>query len=372
MPNSFYKTRVLTMHFLIVALIVSLAGCAGSERPTEPAPPVYVSENTWRQVDRDIGTASLAARGTAENYAHGFITDWMSRVRALSEEDFIPWYTSYWTQQWLSIKVAWYQVGDDPVTRLASYLQEQYQERVLTPVSEEIDPRDIMAQATTLYVRLLAEQLQGIPRRYGVPAALFDRRLQAISAIAAATPGTQDASLYRLVTTEPLTDLPPYAALIEHLRQAGGGLDAGPSDARISPVAERAAERLVDRLALSGGASAAAAAVGGVAGAVISLGAAGFAAIAHAQEKPALEAELRESLRMAEDEMWQRLFENPTTGVLAGVHHISGEIAGSLAVTPTQVIEFELQPPHTPPSDEQPFADEPHDDAPADDADADE
>ena len=334
MPNSFYKTLVLAIHpriaVLAVLLVVSLAGCSGSGRRSEPAPPVYVSADTWRQVDRDVGAASLAARDAAENYAHGFMAEWLSRVHALGEDEFVPWYTGYWTQQWLAIKVAWYKVGDDPVARLAAYLQEQYQERVLTPVSEEIDPKAIMAQATTLYVRLLAERLQGIPERYGVPAARFDHRLQAISAISAATPGGQHASLYQLVHSEPIADLPAYASLLERVREEGGGLDALPSETRISPLAERAAERLIERLALSGGASAAAAAVGGVAGAVLSLGAAGFGAIAHAQEVPALKGELRESLRAAENEMWQRLFEDRGSGVLAGIDHIDGQIERSL------------------------------------------
>ncbi len=378
MRTSYYRTRLLASHALLVALLLSLVGCAAPERSPERDSTVHVSAATWWQVDNDIASASLAAEQAAENYARGLMDGWMRRLGELGEEDFIPWYTGYWTQQWLSIKVAWYKMGDGDdgndgaVRRLAAYLQEAYQEQVLEPASEEVAPNAVGDQATNLYVKLLAEQLQGIPRRYGVPDAEFDRRLQAISAISAATPSGQDASLYQLVNTEPIADLPAYAVLIGHLREAWGGLDGGPSDSGISPLAERAAERLVNRLALSSSASVAAAALGGVAGAVISLGAAGFGAIAHAREEPALEAELRETLRAAEEEMWQRLFENPATGVLAGVHHISREIAGSLADTRTQVLEFELQALETPRSDEASFGDEADDATLANDGDTDE
>lgn len=335
MRTSYYRTLLPATRSLVAALVLSLVGCAAPERPLERASTVYVSDDTWRQIDHDIAAASLAAEASAANFARGFIDGWMRRVRELTEQDFIPWYTGYWTQQWLSIKVAWYKMGDgdgdedggDPAARrLAAYLQEEYQERVLEPASEDVDPDEVVDQATGLYVKLLAEQLQGIPRRHGVPTAQFDRRLQAIPAIAAATPAAQNASLYRLVHSQPLAALPAYASLMAQLREARAGLGAGPSEARISPIAERAAERLIDQLAIRSGASAAAAAVGGVAGMVISLGAAGFSAIAHAQEKPVLEAQLHASLDAAQEEMWQHLVEDPATGVLAGIHHITEQI----------------------------------------------
>jgi hypothetical protein len=347
--TSYYRTRLLATHALVVALLLSLAGCAAPERSPEGDSTVHVSATTWQQVDHDIASASLAAQEAAENYAHGLMDGWMRRVRELGEEDFIPWYTGYWTQQWLSIKVAWYKMGDedgddggdDPaVRRLAAYLQEEYQERVLEPAAEEVDPNAVSEQATSLYVKLLAEQLQGIPRRYDVPTAQFEHRLQAIPAIAAATPGAQNASLYRLVYSDPIAALPAYASLLEHLRERRAGFGAGPSDARLSPIAERAAESLMDQLAIKSGASAAAAALGGVAGIVVSLGAAGFGAIAHAQEKPALEAQLRETLDVAQEEMWRQLVEDPASGVLAGIYHIAEQIERGLASTRAELRPF--------------------------------
>jgi hypothetical protein len=332
--TSYYRTRFLATHALVVALLLSLVGCAAPERSPEQDSTVHVSTATWWQIDRDIANASLAAEEAAENYARGLMDGWMRRVGELGEEEFIPWYTGFWTQQWLSIKVAWYKMGDgdDPAVRqLAAYLQEEYQERVLEPASEEVDPNAVSEQATNLYVKLLAAQLPAIPRRYEVPLAQFERRLQTIPAISAATPAAQNASLYCLVHSDPIAALPSYASFLERLRERRAGLGAGPSDTRLSPIAERAAERLIDQLAIKSGASAAAAALGGVAGMVISLGAAGFGAIAHAQEKPALEAQLRATLEVVQAEMWQQLVEDPASGVLAGVHDITEQIEHGLA-----------------------------------------
>ncbi|HRF71891.1 MAG TPA: hypothetical protein PL117_03885 [Accumulibacter sp.] len=368
MPNLIHGAAVRTVYSLLTALLVGLAGCASRERAPDLAPAVQVSERTWQLVDRDIAAASLAATGPSWNYARGSMEAWRSRVRQRTEEDFIPWYGGYWTQQWLAIKVAWYQLGSGEgsnaaAKRLAAYLQEQYHQRVLGPVAEEIDPQVIRGQATALYVQLLSARIPAIPARYGVPAEQFEQRLKAIPAISLAPPAAHGASLFQLVHAQPIGDLPAYATLLAHVRKAGGDVGAGPSDARMSPLAEQMAERLVARLAIGGGASAAAAAVGGVAGMVISLGATGISAITHENQRPELEAQLRESLNAALDEMWHGLMENTTTGVMAAVYHISGQIAASTAHAASQAPEVEREapeawPPGGPDLPEQPYDDD--------------
>jgi hypothetical protein len=213
LANRLYGTATGRLRWLLITLIVGLAGCATSGRTPDPMPPVYVSERTWWQVDSDILAASRAAMIPAGNDARRFMENWRSRVHKRGEADFIPWFTGYWTQQWLAIKVAWYKLGagegkDPAAQRLAAYLQEQYRERVLEPVAREINPEVIRAKATQRYVRLLGEQLQAIPRRYGVPPEQFDRRLEDIPAIALAPPAAHNASLYQVVHADPLDTLP--------------------------------------------------------------------------------------------------------------------------------------------------------------------
>jgi len=349
LPNPFYGTANFNLRSLIVALMLSLAGCATQERAPDQPLPVHISERTWWEIDNDIGAASLAAKGPASHYARDSMKSWRDRVQKRTETNFIPWFTDYWTQQWLAIKVAWYKLsageGTDPtVQRLAAYLQEQYHDRVLDPVAKEIDPDVVREQATKRYIHLLGEQLQEMPRRYGVPSNQFDRRIKDIPAIALAPHPAHSASLYQIVHADPITKLPAYVALITQIRNASGGAGSGPSDARISPVAKRSSEKLVGKLATSGGASAAAAAVGGVAGVMISLGAAGYGAITHENERPKMEAQLRENLNAALDDMYLGLLEDRATGVMAGVYYISEQIEGSIAKTLTQPVEFEPVP----------------------------
>ena len=91
--NPFYGTEVFNLRYLIVALMVTLAGCATPDRAPDLTPPVHISDSTWWQVESDIGAASLAATVPAENFARGSMVSWRSRVYQRTEDDFIPWFT---------------------------------------------------------------------------------------------------------------------------------------------------------------------------------------------------------------------------------------------------------------------------------------
>ena len=65
-----------------------------------------------------------------------------------------------------------------------------------------------------------------------------------------------------------------------------------------------------------------------------------------------MEAQLRESLSTALDDMWNNLMEDPATGVMAGVYYISGQVEGSLPQAATQPVESEPLPQETPLLDE--------------------
>jgi hypothetical protein len=263
-----------------------------------------------------------------------------------TEADFIPWFSSYWTRQWLTMKVTWYQLNaegekDPVVDRLAFYLQEQYQDRVLEPVAKQISPDWIMAQATQLYIRLMREQLQAIAPRYAVPAEQFDSRLQAIPAIALAPPPPHSASLYQMLNAEPIDGQPAYVALVEQIHATLGGAGDWSADAGISSVAKQTSKRLTNELATGGVASAVAALVGRAAGLVISLGTSAFSRIVGENQRPKREAQLRQSLHAAFDEEWLDLMHNPGTGVLAGIYQLSGKIEGSLAHSVRSSVPFE-------------------------------
>ncbi|MCY1495579.1 hypothetical protein D9M68_294840 [compost metagenome] len=323
---------------LLIVLLVALAACAGREPAAEAPPPAPPSEYSWRQIDQEIVGASEAAQVQAEEFAQASMDRWMDLVYQRTDSHFVPWFSGYWTQQWLSMKVGWYRLDSDGekeqvVQRLAQYLQEQYRKRVLDPVARTTSPEAIMQQATRTYVQLLGQHLAEIPPRHGVPAALFERRLQEIPAILPAAPGSPRASLYQIIHTDPVTRLPAYAALIQGIRQAGDENGVGNAHTGISSVAADASARLEAELVTGGVASVVGMAIGRVAGSLLSLGASGFTAIARENARPKLEAQLRQNLNAAFDEQWLDLMRNSSSGVLAGVHSLAGQIESGVAAT---------------------------------------
>jgi hypothetical protein len=321
---------------LLVAALLLLAGCATSARAPVSAPQaVFVSPQTWQQIDREIVSASQQSTEQVKLFARGSMEHWRTRVYQQTEENFIPWFSSYWTQEWLSMKVSWYTVSaggeqDASAKRLAAYLLEQYQERVLAPVAVEIDPDAILGQATEFYTQLMAKQMPLIAQRHGVPVAQLNGHLQKIPAIALGPPPARDASLLQVISTAPLNTLPAYAALIDKIHTEGGAKGIASTDAGMAPVAKRASQRMEAEMAPRGAASAVAAAAGKLAGGLISVGVAGIRAIIQANDRPDSEALIRSSLGSTFDKAWLKLVQNPTTGVMAGTLHMAGQVERNL------------------------------------------
>ena len=175
---------------MVALLLGTLTGCSSipSTVTDQDASTTNISIATYRRIDQDIWDASVLARVDAEAYAQRSVRHWANKVWEQTEKNFIPWYVDYWTQQGLFIKYTWYQINEGGETatateRLATHLKEQFSERVLKPVALEIDPEKITDEATSIYIRVLANQIRVIPDRYQIPVAAFHGKLKVIPAI---------------------------------------------------------------------------------------------------------------------------------------------------------------------------------------------
>jgi len=335
---------------VLLCLLLAIAGCAGKRSPPPP-PPAVLDPATWQRIDQELIEASVGAAGSANDYARRSMRVWKEQVQQRTEHDFIPWFTGYWTQQWLTMKVAWYKLdsgeGREPAEkRLALYLQEQYHERVIEPVAEQINPEGIRDRACELYVQLLGQQLPAIIQRYNAAPEELSQRLNRIPAINLGPPPARNASLYQLLRAKPLEQQPAWLALREHLhKQAAKG--PGKTDVSLSSVATNASEKLGATLAPRGIASAVASAVGKVAGAMISIAATGYGIMSHNRDQPQMVEQLRVILNVALNQEWQELMENRQSGALAGVYYLSGQVEDSLLATAPQP-SMEQQTPQRP------------------------
>lgn len=343
------KPRWLPLARLFV-LTLFVAGCAAPLRtPEAPAAAAEIAEETWWLVDSDIAAGAVAATGPASELAFRRMAQWRQQVELRVESDFIPWFSGYWAQQWMTVKVAWYKLqaeegSEPPIDRLAAYLQAQYYDRVLAPAAQAVDPDAVIAQATRLYVERLAAHLQALPGRYDLPPAQFAGRLHGMPAILPGGPTAPGASLGQLVAVDDPHSLPAYAALLRQVREDGGAAAAGLSKQRISPLARRVSERMFERLAISGGTSAASALVGGVAGTIISIGAAGVGLALHERERGPIAAELRGILEEEMAAMWRQLVDDPQRGVTAGIHRLAGQVERSAQRTQVQPVAYRAPP----------------------------
>ena len=325
----------ITAHSLLLA--AALAGCTRPPPRIEaiPAPLYHIEPAILRTIDEQILAASVYARHESGAHARIAMDEWRERVRKRTVDVFIPWYSDYWTQQWIATRVAWSKLeytegGATPEERLTGYLQEQFYTRVLEPVSGFVDPHAVMDETTDRYLQELKCQLDTLPFEYGIPEDAFNRHLDTIPAIV--VQAQQEVSLHELLQAADRSALPAYATLLVQIAAVNDGTGPQPSPDRLHAVARSAVTRLVDSLTVRGGATATATVVGGFWGILISVGAGVWGVLEHDHDKPVIEAQLLENLDAALEVMWQGLVEDQDGGVTAVVHHISQQI--ECAVTP--------------------------------------
>lgn len=315
---------------VLLVLLVTLAACTyrvPSTVPAEPIPPIPA--RIWREIKEEIWTASSLAYWEAEAFAREGMREWRERVREETENAFIPWYTGYWTRQWIGLKAGWYELGRadgaPPVEEyLAGYLRERYSELVLEPAGLVANPQSISEHAAALYIRLVSQQLHCIPKNFPVSPRSLGRELQNISLIR--QPGGQmgAVSLLQIFERGDLSGLADYESLLAHESQPS--LD----DVRLRTVAEDTVARLVAELPVRAGGGAVAAVIGETLGLIVSAAVAAWSAVSHDQQKPEIESQLREALRDGLDQMWETLMDDPELGVLYPIDHMSDQIESSL------------------------------------------
>jgi hypothetical protein len=187
-----------------------------------------------------------------------------------------------------------------------------------------------MQDATVSYLRELKGMIDPLPARYQVPVAAFNRHLESIPAIAGNGVPQRDASLYAVLQSVDLPDAAAYKSLLAQIAAVDDGATPVLSADRLKIVARRAVDKLIGTLTVRGGATAASTIVGGFWGLLITTGSAAWGVMEYDNEKPVMEAELRENLNAALELIWQDLMEDEHDGVTSMVYHMSSQIEAAV------------------------------------------
>ncbi len=318
---------------LLIAFVIVLGGC--SHTPTHvvapPAPLYQVQPETWQAIDEQILNASIFARRESIAYARVAMEDWRWHVRRRTRDVFIPWYSNYWTQQWMATRVAWYKLqyseGDVlPEERLFNYLQQEFYEQVLEPVNSFVDPHTVLQETTARYLQEIKDRLEQLPFEYSIPVAALNQHLKFIPAIVVPEAILQNASLYEVLQATDLSVLPAYKTLLAQIAALSDGVTPTSSTDGLDRVARAAVSELLEQITLRGGVTAASVFMGGYGGILISAGVITWSAAKHVHDKPKMEAQLSNNLDIMLDVMWQDLVEDPLSGVTSVVQHMSSQI----------------------------------------------
>ena len=323
--------------YTISVVFLFLSSC--SNIPTTvvtPTVPLYqIQADTWNSIDERILHASISARKKSQAYALLAMNNWRRKIREHIEDIFIPWYSSYWTQQLLATRVAWYKIqyseGEiTPEERLTQYLQQEFYEQVLEPVNQYIEPHSIMKEATVIYLLKIKSCVDQLSDEHQIPVSELNKHLKFIPAIAINMKSFQDASLYDVLQINSLDDLPAYKKLLAQINEVNGSINSKTSNGRLYRVAQRAVTKLVAEIEIRGSASVASLVVGGHWGLLISAGSSTWSVTEYGKDKEHIENQLRANLEVMLDMMWQALVKDDRGSVTAVVHHMSKQIENSL------------------------------------------
>ena len=274
--------------------------------------------------------------------------NWADLIWDQTESEFIPWYTDYWTQQWLLLKIAWYQLqeedgADDAGERMKAYLLEQLHERAVQPVSEATGPAQIAVAAASVYLESLRVNTASIQKRNLIPVQAWRNRLEQITVIELETHPGVNASLYQLLQPGDPMKIAAYAALVEQA-QSAEEVNSRHAGKELDRLVDRAVHTLEEEAALKGGAAVASAAAGGGIGLLLSAAVTAWEISEHNAIKPELESELRSSLKSVLVQITTRLVEDRRHGVLSLVEQMHAPLKEQLWSPPPPPVTIPLSP----------------------------
>lgn len=286
----------------------------------------------WDQVDGELLASMQRARAEARTLAEARLDAWIAGLVERVDEDFLEWYFGYWNQQVFGIQgiyqsVAHWVDGDQPTAaeKLTEELQEEFTHRVLRPQVAQLRLERITIEVVDLYVNRLRQDLQGIPERYDITPADWDRYLEDIAVLSQSAGQVRGVPLtLKAVTGATVTGSVVLAGVMRPALTRLGAHVSG-------RVWGRAISQAAGQMAAKTGGKVAARTGGKLLGWIVGVGIVVWDVFDHYQTRRNAEPLLRQNLIEYLEEMKLALLEDADAGVMGVIQSMEMSIRSALA-----------------------------------------
>ena len=299
---------------------------------SKPVPPVY------NELDKAVEEALDKARADARQYALSQLDKWDKELRERVDNDFLPWYFSYWNTQIRGVKALYYGAihwadSDRPsaAERHTEEFQLQFTARVLQPHTSQKQLERIQVATLEGYLQNLRTLVADIPKRYKVSAADWENYLAEISHQSSVIEGGRNV---------PITLKALYASTAAGTVLLAGkilGAFEGKALAGIgSKLGGKIAAKATAKLAAKTGGKVAAKVGGKLLGPIVGVGIIVWDVWDHASTVSENTPVLRQSIYAYLDEMKLSLLDDPETGVMSVINQMEQQFRKSLEAAAKQ------------------------------------
>ncbi len=327
---------------LLVLLVVAAVGRflmhrSSPFRADRPIPPREFPTPhpvDWDAVDAATSEAVQGAQEAARRYAEQEIHKWVAELKGRVDHNFLDWYFSYWTQQWLGLKAMGYWAAhkilkDEPTmaAHITEDIQREFAQRVLRPPIAQMRLQRIARETVRLFVQELHDRLSPIPERYHVPAPAWENYLNGLALLTRDVRGKK--------VTLPLKGLVGMGSggtlvlCMKAIKSLKGHFARIGSRMAIKSAA-RGAEKAAAEMAAKTGAKVASESGGKLLGPLVAIGVLVWDLWDHYHTVKTERPVLRKNLHDFLDEMGDDLLSNPDTGLLPVIDHMVENILTSM------------------------------------------
>ncbi len=290
----------------------------------------------WSLVDADIAVAIQDARQSAHAEASGRLDKWIEQLRIRIDEEFLPWYFSYWTQKGLAFDALGYWLkdsrwaerflGEQPsmAEAITADIQTKFAQTVLRPPIAQREIESIIREMMTVYFDQLQGDLKAIQARYEIPQPEWEAYLHDMAQLTlGSAPDTTALHIKAVYAGVGTGSIVAIAVLVDTIRQAIHYVGAKLAARQVATSAAKAAAATATKAAAATGSKVAA---GKCFGPIVLLGVVIWDVGDHTYTRRVHKPVLRRNMNDYLDRLHDMLLNDPEVGMMGVINAIETQL----------------------------------------------